>query len=226
MKSTQLSNSSLNLTSSDVHLNFIRPPINPVTECNLWGPLCQTGTITVDVNLTSTTIKTTVPCSVYLSAQATSAQQQHSLNADDDLYDPTGYDISFGRSPECTSYAHHAQKGIPLTLSACGPNASATIGTLLPGLPEFQNNLPFGILSHLSPDMHLYCCGSCFMAGEIRVHYFPDESIRTCSQSDWNQTTEHNTTNSITSKSNDFHKRAHSLLGNGSRIAILDGYTM
>lgn len=230
MNSTRFSNSSITLTSSHVHLNFIRPSINPVTGCNLWGPLCQTGTITVDVNLTSTTIKTTIPCSVYLSAQATSAQRQHHLRADG-FYGPTGYEISFGRSPECTSYVQHVQNDIPMSLSGCGPNSSATIGTHLAASQRLSGNfpkhLPFGIAKNYGRDEAVYCCGSCYMeVDEIRVLYFPDESIRPCSQSDWNPTTEHHTTNSITSNSHGFHPRAHSLLGNGSRIAVLDGYTM
>lgn len=235
MNSTRFSNSSINLTSSDVHLNFIRPSINPVTECNLWGPLCQTGTIVVDVNLTTTTTQTTVPCSVYLSAQATSAQRYGwgAIQGEFGYVSPNGYDMSFGRSPECTSYAHHVQNSIPMSLSGCGQNASGTIYSpdKYHGLTdEFLKNLPGGILRYvkLGPmEEAYYCCGSCFMeVDEIRVLYFPDESIRTCSQSYWNKTTEHNTTNSITFNQNDFHKRAHSLLGNGSSIAVLDGYTM
>ena len=235
MVSTKSSNNSISLISSDGQLNLIRPPINPVTECNLWGPLCQTGTIVVDVNLTTTTMKTTVPCSVYLSAQATSAQRYGwgAIQGWFGYESQNGYDMSFGRSPECTSYAHHVQNKIPISLSGCGQNALGTIYS--PdnnhGLTdEFLKNLPGGILRYVTKGPFqeaYYCCGSCFMeVDEIRVLYFPDESIQSCSQSYWNKTTELNITSSVTSNSNGFQKRAHSLLSNGSRIAVLDDYTL
>lgn len=90
---------------------FIRPTVNPRAGCNIWGPLCQTGSIVVGVNITKRTTTTTVPCSQYLSAQAESAMhgyldgrgtnEVYFLGLDDD------YRSSFGRSPECKSYADY-----------------------------------------------------------------------------------------------------------------------
>ena len=79
--------------------DFIRPSINPSAECNIWGPLCQTGSIAVDVNLTTTSTPTIVAC---LSAQ--------SFSAIGNGFRPNQYSDymqSFGRSPDCASYAVH-----------------------------------------------------------------------------------------------------------------------
>lgn len=224
-------NSSISLTNSDVHLNFIRPPINPISKCNLWGPLCQTEIIIIDVNLTTTASKTTVPCSIYLSAQAKSAQRYGlgAIQKDFGYVFSNAYDMSFGRSHECTSYAHHIKNDIPMSLSGCEPNAPGTIFSH-DLTNEFLKNLPGGILRSIADgpfSKAYYCCGSCSIeVDKIRVLYFPDESIRSCSQSYWNKTTELDTTTSMTFNSTQFQKGAHSLLGNESRIAVLDGYTM
>lgn len=102
-----------NNTSSEVANstpNFIRPSANPTANCNLWGPLCQTGSIVVSVNLTTTVTTTTVPCSNYLSAQAESAKPGYLTNRGKFYnYMPpnSDYQASFGRSPECKSYVDH-----------------------------------------------------------------------------------------------------------------------
>ena len=102
---TKPSSSTIRSSTNSKYPNFIRPSINPSTQCNLWGPLCQTGTIVVDVNLTTTSTSTTVPCSSYLSAQSYSAQPPNHVRPDQ----YGDYMASFGRSPECTSYANYKQ---------------------------------------------------------------------------------------------------------------------
>lgn len=49
---------------------FVLLSSNPSSGCDLFGPLCQTGSIVAEVEHTGTTITTTVPCSDYLRAQS------------------------------------------------------------------------------------------------------------------------------------------------------------
>lgn len=79
---------------------FVRPSINPVAECDIFGPLCQTGSIAVGLDLTSVTKTTTVPCSYYLSAQYHSVHPQR-FDQNVGVGD-ANYLSSFGRSPQCT----------------------------------------------------------------------------------------------------------------------------
>lgn len=168
---------------------WINPSAIPVSNCNIWVPLCQTGSIVVDINVTTTTRRATEPCSHYLSAQ--SAFMEHVI------LDPSGwstYDLytSLWRSPECTSYAQYLQAKNPsqplfassrstvsiphLTYSDCGSNSS---GTLLP--PE--NYLPAKKYQRVEiayPQQ--YCCGPCAMIiDEVKVLYFPEKSPAACS---------------------------------------------
>ena len=147
--------------------NFIRPSVNPTTGCDIFGPLCQTGTIVVAVNLTSTTTITTVPCSSYLSAQSASVNAIYSVNN----YDGTGpidYLSSFGRSPECTSLLSEYDSAVT-TFSNC-PNDSSGLRT------ASSDYFPLGIYNQgLKGALGSYlCCGSCSLnVDKIRVLYFP-----------------------------------------------------
>ena len=60
-------------TSSTQCPNFIGPRVNLMVGCNIFDPLCQTGNIIVDVDVTTTRTTTEVPCSYFLSAQSASA---------------------------------------------------------------------------------------------------------------------------------------------------------
>lgn len=168
---------------------WINPSAIPVSNCNIWVPLCHS--IVVDINVTTTTRKATMPCSHYLSAQ--SVFMEHVI------LDPSGwstYDLfsSLWRGPEWTSYAKYLQAKIPsqplfassrstvsiphLTYSDCGSNSS---GTLLP--PE--NYLP--AKKHQCVEIaypQQYCCGPCAMIiDEVKVLYFPEKSPAACSDS-------------------------------------------
>ena len=103
---------------------FLPPAGNPNDQtegCNAYGPLCQTGSAVVGVNRTGTVITTTVPCSSFLSAHAVS------VRADKTAF--SSWRASFGRSPQCTSYARHDMSGgvteAPDWLSSCGKHATA-----------------------------------------------------------------------------------------------------
>ena len=202
--------------------------MNTNTECNLWGLLCQTGSIVVDVNMTKSIAPTTVACSYYLSAQAESA----AFNTD--LENSASYQLSFGRSPECTSYAKARDDPSPgawgkLTYSNCGNNAS---GTLLPPVSYTPIGLAGLGVQVLSPELYSYigsydtfeesCCGSCrFQLDRIRLIYFPT-THNNCTEGQ-NTTTE---LYNVLSGSSGFIKRAHSLEANASRIVVSRGYTL
>ena len=191
---------------------FLRPAVNPSPECDLWGPLCQTGTIVVAVNLTSTTTSTTVPCSYYLSAQSSSVE---SASAASYARGPLDYRSSFGYSPECTSYMQAYQNPDLLKplFSNCPNNAS---GALLPA----SSYIPPGVVNvggHATDEFS--CCGDCSMwVDQVRVFYFP-EGDQSCSRAN-GTTTAHADSNMMTSAAK------ISPVGNNGSVAIVSGYTL
>ena len=56
---------------------FVLLSTNPSPECDLFGPLCQTGSIAAEIEHTGTTTTTTVPCSDYLRAQSAYLSSQN-----------------------------------------------------------------------------------------------------------------------------------------------------
>ena len=224
---------------------FARPTINPTKDCDLWGPLCQTGSIVVDVNLTSTVKKTTVPCSDYLSAQAESAQPGYLKNRGrhGNYWPPaTDYQHSFGRSPQCKSYAHHFVETFDVSSAAStthaknvrrddwkpvitpeGPLTFSNCATSLPQRPEYYT--PPGVSNTIvgwgGPGYDYYCCGDCSLdVSEIRLLYFPGPTASNCSMG--RGSTSPSTV--FESSSKKVENRAASLLTNGS-VLIADGYT-
>ena len=195
---------------------FIRPSINPLANCNLWGPLCQTGLIEVELSTANSTTQTTVPCSYYLSAQASSVGT---------VIAPLDYLKSFGRSPECASYAD-AQKhvhapgapwwGNPLNLSYpnCSENRSLFDNYMPPGV--YNPKRDFGAMND-----DFYCCGLCSLAiPEIRLLYFASTTYECSTQYRTNSSTSISSSNSTTLR-----KRAHSLLPVGSTF-VSDNFTL
>ena len=79
-------------------------------RCDVFGPLCQTGSVTVPVDLTSSTITSVVPCSTYLSAQAQSVLHGSNAFYNQEIYQQgtvsntavNHWLSSFGRSPQCS----------------------------------------------------------------------------------------------------------------------------
>ncbi|MCJ1388162.1 hypothetical protein MMC18_001007 [Xylographa bjoerkii] len=147
--------------------NFIRPSVSPTSGCDIYGPLCQTGTIVVAVNLTSTTTITTVPCSYYVSAQSASVNFE-SASWGYDGKGPFDWYSSFGRSPECTSLLSVSDAGAT-TFSNCPNNPSGLRGA-------FTDYFPYGIynIGKLGALGGYTCCGDCSLRiDEVRVFYFP-----------------------------------------------------
>ena len=124
------------------------------------------------------------------------------------------YFSSFGRSPQCTSIAQNNLSN-PNPFKECN-NAS---GTLLS--PEHY--LPAGA-RELKTGQDVNWCGDCRCVDvkEVRVLYFPLEEHRDCPQG--NLATYLPPT--FAHASFKLPKRANSLIGDKSGIAVIDGYTL
>ena len=191
-------------------------PYGKIQDCNIFGPLCQTGSITVGVDLTTATPTTVVPCSSYLSAQSAHLVYEKSPDGfqEDEFWANDGYDgppdlsnwiVSFGQSPECRSYAE-AGPG-QSTFSDCG--ASNTVFQT-PGdwNSSYSSQIPPSVWRYFSPTYWGSCCGNCSLdIPEVRLYYFPDK-----------------TTNCHHNQSS-LEKRMHSLIANGS-TAVVGGNTL
>lgn len=194
-------------------------PYGQPQECDIYGPLCQTGSITVAVNLTNVTTATVLPCSSYLILQS------YYLRAAGDLYEGDYYQdhwyTSFGRSPQCTSFAQAYSRG-QFTLSNCGNKNTVINIDLSPygadpgGIPSLQQ--PSGMLREFSMNYLGTCCGNCTVdISEGRLYYFPDNTSTDCRSDE--------TYNSTLLSAGNLEKRAESIIANAN-IAVVSGNTL
>ena len=204
-------------------------PYGQSQECDIYGPICQTGSINVGVNLTTTITDTVLPCSSYLLTQSQYLQREAVVGPDSPyLYEwqqetPDYWGINFGHSPECRSYAKAFIDG-RYTISGCGDQdtviqtASWAFNNFFPDrtLPQ----IPPGLMRPDSPDSQSFCCGNCTLwdLPEVRVYYFLDSNTTECR---YNQS--FNST-SISSARN-LAKRVHSNFEDES-VAIVNGNTL
>ncbi len=200
-------------------------PYGQTQECDIYGLACQTGSITVGIDLTTTTMTTVLPCSSYLTAQsnyiASAGQFQNDGQAmlwpgvvDTGIVETWG--ISFGRSPECTSFAQAYSNSL-YTFSDCG--SSNTIFST----QEFWNwgdsfgyppQIPPGLVRYYGDDDFSTCCGSCTLDfSELRLYYFPDGNSTDCQ---YNGTS--NSTSAFTA--GNLGKRMQSLIPDGSTAVV------
>ena len=210
-------------------------PYNQPQDCDIYGSPCQVGSITVGVNLTTTTTNTVLPCSSYLSAQWTylwnqtwfgipTQENQPTANKgegwsgerwSDDDDDPWGN--SFGQSPQCRSYAEALDRGQSGFPDCAINNASTQTDGEIP-LVDILKNYP-GLVRYFDPDDFDAigtCCGNCSLdIPEVRLYYFPDWSTTDCHS---------NQTFNSTSAPN-LEKRIHSLVTNESTV-IVSGHTL
>ena len=127
---------------------------------------------------------------------------------------PDNWLLSFGRSPQCRSYATEYGNGI-YTISGCG-NQNTVIENEDNGV--YPTQIPPAVVRRMSPVCNALCCGNCSLdAAEVRLYYFPDSSTPNCQ---YNQTS-----NSSSMLSGQNRKRTYSLIDNGS-IAVTSGYTL
>ena len=195
-------------------------PYNQPQECKIFGPICQTGSVTVEVNLTSTTTTTTMPCSSYLTSQSSYISNFNYFPDAIKAYWPAEWQAGFGHSPECTSYADIWESQGKYTFSNCGSNDAvvpASLGVILP--PQ----IPPGVLRQIQFQVYK-CCGNCTLdVPEVRLYYFRDETGTTNNDSCQ--------TNKILNSQSRFStvsvdKRAISKINESSKIAIVSGYTL
>lgn len=204
-------------TSEASRFSFIIP-YDQTQACDIYGALCQTGSITVGVNLTSKTSTTVLPCSSYLTAQSSFLQP---AGASDGLFGvdnvwPIDWQASFGRSPECRSYAQAFDRR-QYTISNCGSGYTSIYPIASNGLYPVQ--IPPGVNRYESPDKWYSCCGNCSLEiPEVRLYYFPDDTTTEC---------HHNQTSNSTSLSStgNLGKRVQSFVVDGS-IAVVSGHTL
>ena len=129
-------------------------PFGQEQDCKIYGPICQTGSITIGVYLTTATTNTVLPCSSYLSAQKAYLEYKNSPGdpVDDYLWenheryldDPilVDWDINFGQSRECRSYAEdRAQERY--TFSGCGSS-----NTVIQASEIIPSQIPPGMMRY------------------------------------------------------------------------------
>lgn len=201
-------------TSEASRFSFIIP-YDQTQACDIYGALCQTGSITVGVNLTSKTSSTVLPCSSYLTAQSSFLG---SLTIDDESW-PLEWATSFGRSPQCRSYAKAFDRG-QYTASNCGSGNTSVIPVASRGLFDgYPVQLPPGVVRYWTAFQFFSCCGNCSLViPEIRLYYFPDSTTVEC---------HHNQTSKSTSvlATGNLRERAQSLVPDGS-VAFVNGHTL
>lgn len=224
-----------NTSSSSVSGFSYIIPYDRTQDCNIYGPICQTGFITVGVNLTTATTSTVLPCSSYLGSQSAYLENLNEnlivsnphtdwgeedpgwlSSFDDYLFgypDLMDWNINFGQSLECRSYAKAIRQG-EHTFSGC--DSSNTISPTVGGVNyDYSSQLPPGVVR----DDDTTCCGNCSLEiPEVRLYYFPDQTTTSCRS---NQT--FNTTSILSSFG--VRKRVHSLIADGD-TAIVSGHTL
>lgn len=208
-------------------------PYGQTQDCDIYGSPCQTGSITVGVNLTTATTTTVIPCSSYLSAQFTYLWNQTNFGVptqdrldsgnkgdgwENGEGDPWG--TNFGQSPQCRSYAEAYQQGQSTFADCAISNASIqtdgglSAADLLEAYPGLLRNFDTYAMEQTG-----YCCGNCSLdIPEVRLYYFPDKSTVHCRD---NQTS--NFTSTLPARN--LEKRVHSLVASGS-TAVVSGHTL
>ena len=208
-------------------------PYGQTQDCDIYGSPCQTGLITVGVNLTTATTSTVLPCSSYLSAQFTYVWNQTYFGVPtqdnpatgnkgegwgNDEGDPWG--TNFGQSPQCRSYAEAMGRGQSTFPDCATSNTSIQTDGGPPAIDLLQN-YP-GLVRYFDPDdtdVTGTCCGNCSLfIPEVRLYYFPEKSAIECHN---NQT--FNFTSTLSARN--LEKRIHSLIVSGS-TTVVSGHTL
>ena len=173
-------------------------PYGQTQECDIYGPLCQTGSITVTVNLTNVTTATVLPCSSYLTLQSyylKATVGEGSGGFPRWTSDPW-YTI-FGRSPQCTSLAQAYSRG-QITLSNCGNRDTVIKTELLSIMDDGEDpgdisslQQPPGVYREFGMNYWGTCCsGNCIVdISEGRLYYFPDSTMTDCASNSTNNST-------------------------------------
>ena len=154
-------------------------PYNQTQSCDIYGPLCQTGSITVAVSLGAGTTTTALPCSSYLTAQSSYLSGFQDPDEPGAIFPrwPLDWERGFGRSPECKSYAHAYKNKGEYTFSAC-PASDVPIAAQAAGYQPSQ--LPAAIFRQRIDQIY-ECCGDCsLLVPQVRLYYFPEKNATNC----------------------------------------------
>ena len=200
------------------------PTINPTESCDIYGPLCQTGSIAVGVRTANdATTTTTVPCSCYLTAQSLTVNPTASP-----------WHLGFGRSSQCLSLVDvlvRPSKAVDAPIFSNCPNSQdsgapdggvggrSTLNETMPRLPHAYDIMAMH-------DDAGTCCGYCdVQLDQVRVFFFPEPQDSTCGNR--NATASQSATkSSITPAPNPtLVHRALYPRGNAS-IAVSNGFTL
>ena len=250
---TTISGNATTTTSSNYPNYVYDYNTTTIGSCDLFGALCQTGTIDALVNINGTTSTTAVACSSYLSAQKDLYLSQHQ---NEGIGDPGTYALSFGRSPQCATFSslsiqsgalaaatqtYDPLGGFPASLwssnilqdySIAGYTLSGTSwiapkATPLPGCPanasSFDTSLFPGGVQHYAGAGHQWDCCGWCLL------LVPELQVFYWPDGSTNSSIGSNTTNStqlsIDTKPQGARKRAPSLPDSGPQTAVVDGYT-
>ena len=158
-------------------------PYNISQPCDIFGPTCQTGIITVGSSKQCTpSFTTTMQCSSYIRSQ------REYLQSVTDLFDPAWKNTwkwinNFGRSPQCRSFASIWQDGGTFSLAGCPATEAQLQATesyqrpLAGALPLLYNRAAMNY-DWPPQDVHV-CCGKCDVdAPRVRLLYFPDDDAQ------------------------------------------------
>ena len=199
-------------------------PYGQTQECDIYGLACQTGSITVGIDLTTTTMTTVLPCSSYLTAQSNYIVNAGQLQNGDQVMQWIGgigtgivgtWAASFGRSPECSSFAQ-AFSNSRYTFSDCGSsNTILSTQVFWEGTFGYPPQIPPGLARYYDGlDISSTCCGNCTLDfSEMRLYYFPDGNSTDCQ---YNGTS--NSTSAFTP--GNLGKRMQSLIPDGSTAVV------
>ncbi len=202
-------------------------PFNVTQSCDIYGPLCQLGPITVASEGTDKQITSAVmPCSSYLASQSSYLSElgHQGVGTDYDICFP-----AFGRSPECRSYNRMDYGQIDRlmetsiwTFSECrGKDSTAThvVGR------NYPPQIPYGLTRGWNRDS-FECCGDCSVdASEVRLYYFREMNATYDCQAMGRNALGSNITNGVSKVSKSLARRVISLAPSGS-IAIVSGNTL
>ena len=200
-------------------------PYNQTQECDIYGLACQTGSITVGVNLITTTTTTVVPCSSYLTAQskylvgAVGGQDDYlhmTWDADGQLDFVRTWASNFGRSPECSSFARAYSESL-YTFSDCGSSNTVLSTQKFWAASDsfgYPPQIPPGLLRWYDETYTDTCCGTCTLdVSELMLYYFPDGNSTDCQYNRMSNSTSASTGGNL-------RRRMQSLIPNRSTAVV------
>ena len=201
-------------------------PYGQSQECNIYGLACQTGSITVGVNFTTTTTTTVLPCSSYLTAQSkylASAVNGHDMGTVEMVWAGLGepefvqtWASNFGQSPECRSFARAYSNSL-YTFSDCGSSNTIFSTQVFWNWEDtfgYPPQIPVGLLRRYDIFDTDTCCGTCTLDfSEMRLYYFPDGDSTDCQYNGTSNSTSATTAGNL-------RRRMQSLIPNGSTAVV------